>query len=179
MAILDYVILIALACGFIIGFCKGAVKQAFSLGGLILGIILGKFLYKPFAGFLQNAISMSDRTAQIVGFIVILIVVPILAGLLGKLLSKVIRAANLGFVDRILGGVLGFFIWLIVMGLTFQLLDMGGLTDAIADGSKESKLYMPVRKTTQACLSWTWKKVLETGEDLLPDFSDGSDDKMI
>jgi len=171
MAVLDIVILAALACGIIGGFVKGVIQQAFSLGGLILGLVFGMLLYKPLAGFLQNAINMSDKTAQIVGFIIILLLVPILLGLVGRILSKLVRAASLGFVDRLLGAAFGFFKWLIVIGLIFQLMDMGGLTDKVVNPKdrRESQLYQPVRGFTEFCLEWAWNKVLETGSDLVPE----------
>lgn len=185
MATLDIIILVALACGIIGGFVKGVIQQAFSLGGLILGLVLGMLLYKPLAGFLQNAINMSDKTAQIVGFILILLLVPIMLGLVGRLLSKLIHAASLGTVDRLLGAAFGLFKWLIVIGLIFQLLDMGGLTDKIVrpKDRRESQLYQPVRGFTEFCLDWAWNKVLETGSDLVPDLpqkaNGNSDEKII
>ncbi len=171
MATLDIIILVALACGIIGGFVKGVLQQAFSLGGLILGLVFGMLLYKPLAGFLQTAINMSDKTAQIVGFILILLLVPITFGLVGRLLSKLVRAASLGFVDRLLGAAFGFFKWLIVIGLIFQLMDMGGLTDKVVKPKerRESQLYQPVRGFTEFCLDWAWNKVLETGSDLAPE----------
>jgi membrane protein required for colicin V production len=188
MNTLDWVILAVLGVGFIAGFIKGVIKQAFSLGGLVLGIICGTLLYKPFAALLLKFLKMSDQTALIVAFVIILLVVPIVCGLLGKALSKVVHEANLGFLDRLLGGVFGLFKYLIVMGLVFQLMDITGLTEKVVDRGerKQSSLYAPVNNITRFCLQWTWNKVEGTASDLMPDFqfknqenSDKSDQKEV
>ena len=180
MNTLDWVILAVLGVGFVIGFIKGVIKQAFSLGGLVLGIICGTLLYKPFADLLLKFLKMSDKTALIVAFVIILLVVPIVCGLLGKALSKLVHEANLGFIDRLLGGVFGLFKFLLVLGLVFQLMDITGLTEKVVDRSerKQSKLYVPVNDFTDFCLQWTWSKVEGTADDLMPDFQLKKQDKQ-
>lgn len=171
MNTLDWVILIFLGVGFVIGFTKGVIRQIFSLGGLVLGIVLGTLLYKPFAGMLQHVFSISDRTAFIVAFITILIVVPIVCGLLGRAFSKVVHAANLGFIDRLLGAALGSFNVLLIMGLIIKLLTITGYSDKINGNEKaQSKLYETVCNVSGFCLQWTWNKVQDTVEDFIPDF---------
>ena len=174
MTVLDIIILVVLACGFITGFIKGVIQQAFSLGGLILGIVLGTLLYKPFAGLLLGFLNMSEKTAGIVAFIIILLIVPIVCGALGKLLSKVVHAACLGFVDRLLGAVFGLFKYMLVMGLVIMILDMTGISDKIInrEDKKQSRYYEPVRGFTGFCLQWTWNKVQENAEDLVPELPD-------
>ena len=110
--VLDWIIIIVMLVGLIEGIIKGVIQQVFSLGGLILGIILGTLLYEPFAGLLLSIFRMSDQTARIVAFVIILLLVPMVCGLFGKALSE----------------FSGF------------------------------------------CLQWTWNKVKENAEDLIPDY---------
>ena len=179
MALLDLIIVIILGVGLLIGFFKGVIQQVFSLGGLILGIILGTLLYEPFAGLLLNIFKMSDQTARIVAFVIILIVVPMVCGLLGKALSKLIHAANLGFIDRVLGGLFGLFKVVLIMGLVIMVLDMTGVSDKIVkkEEKKQSRLYLPVSQFSGFCLQWTWDKVKENAEDLIPDYKKDQNDK--
>ena len=174
MTVLDYVILVILVIGFIAGFIKGVIKQAFSLGGLILGIILGTLLYKPFAGLLLGFLNMSEKTAGIVAFVIILLVVPLIFGVLGKLLSKLVHAASLGFLDRLCGAVFGLFKYMLIMGLVIKILDMTGISDNIInkEEKKHSKYYEPVRDFTGFCLQWTWNKVQEKAPDIVPEIPD-------
>jgi membrane protein required for colicin V production len=177
MNTLDWIIVAIMAVGFVAGFIKGVIQQAFSLGGLVLGVICGTLLYKPFADLLQGFLKMNDKTACIVAFIVILLVVPIVFGLLGKLLSKLVHAASLGFVDRLLGSAFGLFKFLLIIGLFIKLLVITGLQDNLVDKAerKQSKLYVPVSNFTGFCLQWTWNKVQETAGDLIPEIPEFED----
>jgi len=181
MIALDIVILSILCVGFVIGFIKGIIKQAFSLGGLILGIVFGTLLYRPFAGLLMNIFRMSDHTARIVAFVIILLIVPIVCGVVGKILSKVVRAAHLGFIDRIAGALFGLLKYILVMGLVIMIFEMTGVSDRIMNGTerKQSKFYAPVRSISSFCLHWTWNKVLKNTEDLIPGSPDRNEPKTV
>lgn len=164
----DLIIIAVLVVGLTEGFVKGIVKQLFGIAGLFLGLIMGKLFCAPVAEFLQNCINMSDRTAVVVAFILILLVVPLACTIVGHLLSGLVKAVQLGFIDRVLGGVLGFLKYLIILGLVFQLFELTGLDAKINDvpeGKNSSRFYEPVRKATDTCLRWTWKKIQE-GMDL-------------
>lgn len=160
---LDLIIIAIVATGFTIGFVKGAIKQVFSLGGLILGLILGSICAGPVADFLQGKVSMTDRTAQITAFVLILIIVPFICGLLGHVLSSLVNIAQLGLVNRFLGAVLGGLKYLLALGLIIHLLEYTGLADSIKEvpeGKNSSRFYEPVRKVTDTCLRWSWEKMM-------------------
>lgn len=158
----------------VIGFIKGLTKQAFTVLGLILGIVLGTLFYKPFADFLRETMNMPDRPASIMAFFIILLVVPLICGVLGNLLSKLIHVASLGFLDRILGAAFGVLKYLIVMGLLIMLMDMTGFSDKFINRSerKQSKMYGYVRDVTGFCFRWTWDKVQDSAEELVPELKD-------
>ncbi len=160
---IDLIIAIVLAAGLLTGFMKGVIKQAFSLGGLVAGLLLGSVLSKPVAGLLLQSFRMSEKTAVIVAFVLILMIIPLAFTLLGGLLSKVMKAAKLGFADRLLGGLFGMLKFAIFIGLCIQLLEYTGFSDKFInqDEERQSKFYEPVRNVTDKCLHWAWDKVLE------------------
>lgn len=180
MAAVDYIIIITLVIGVISGVSRGFLRQVFSLGGLVIGIILGSFLFRPFADFLTGKVSMDNKVAQIVAFALILIVVPIVCGLLGRMLSKVVRFAGLGLVDRLMGAVSGALIWLLLAGVIVHLMELTGLSDGIAERKSKndprtgSLFYGPVRDVSAQCLQWTWSKVQSID---LPDFAGDSSEE--
>jgi membrane protein required for colicin V production len=155
----------------VMGFIKGFTKQAFAVVGLILGIILGTLFYKPFADFLRETMNMPDRPASIMAFFIILLVVPLICGVLGNLLSKLIHIASLGFIDRLLGAAFGLLKYLLIMGLIIMLLDMTGYSDKIINRTerRQSKMYVYVRNVTSFCLQWTWDKIQDSAEELVPE----------
>ena len=174
MNYLDWIILAVLSAGFVVGFIKGIIKQAFSLGGLVLGIVFGTLLYRPFAGLLHNLLNISDKPARITAFIIILLVIPMVCGIVGKILSKMVHAANLGFIDRITGALFGLFKSLLMMGLVILLMDMIGVSDRIIrkEEKKQSHLYVPVRNISSFCLRWTWNKVQSVAWDMVPEYKE-------
>lgn len=161
------------------GFIKGLTKQAFAVLGLILGIILGTMFYKPFADFLRNVMNMPDRPASIVAFFIILLVVPLLCGVLGNLLSRLLHVANFGFLDRLLGAAFGLLKYLIIMGLIFKLVDITGFSEKFIHNTerKHSKMYVYVNDFTNSCLHWTWDKIEESAEELVPELKDKKENK--
>ena len=168
---MDCIILCLLITGMVMGFIKGFTKQAFAVVGLILGIILGTLFYKPFADFLRETMNMPDRPASIMAFFIILLVVPLICGVLGNLLSKLIHIASLGFIDRLLGAAFGLLKYLLIMGLIIMLLDMTGYSDKIINRTerRQSKMYVYVRNVTSFCLQWTWDKIQDSAEELVPE----------
>lgn len=163
MAIVDIIILVTMLFSVVAGLVRGFIRQAFSLGGLIVGVVLGSMLYQPFAQFLHDKVVMKPDVAQIVAFVIILIVVPILCGILGRLLSKVVHDAGLGIVNRLFGALSGLLIWLLVAGMIIRFMEMTGISSNIrteqTQGRKASVLYAPVRDVSAQCLQWTWKEV--------------------
>ena len=167
MSITDWIIIGTMVIGLISGLVRGFLRQLFSLGGLLLGVVLGSMLFKPFAEFLSGVVTMQPHVAQVVAFAIILIIVPIVCGILGRLLSKVVKDSGLGILNRLLGAVSGLLIWLLLAGMTIKFLDMTGISAAIpikeeSDKDKQgSVLYAPLRDVSATCLQWTWKKVLD------------------
>ena len=170
METIDWIIVVVLALGFIAGIVRGLIRQAFSLGGIIAGVICGAFLYKPFSGFLLNGLNMTEKVAQVLSFIVILLLVPILFGLIGRIFSRLVHVADLGFIDRLLGGLFGTLKWFIMLGLLFHLMDMSGLTEKVMKNreDQEKGLYPVVRDGSDFCMQWVWNKVRDDVP--MPDF---------
>lgn len=103
---LDIVIAILLLASLIVGFIQGFLKTLFTLVGLIVGIVLASNFYQEIGGLLKF---ISDqRIANILAFIIILLVVSIAAALIAMVLKTVLKAVNLGCIDRFAGAVLGF-----------------------------------------------------------------------
>ncbi|HEX74671.1 MAG TPA: CvpA family protein [Dehalococcoidia bacterium] len=103
---LDIVIIVAIAIPTIIGLRIGIIKAAFSLAGLIAGIILAGYYYIP----LSERLSFISPTsvAEIVAFAIILIVVVIITAFLALLLRRVASIMMLSWVNHLGGAIFGF-----------------------------------------------------------------------
>lgn len=165
---IDFVILLVLAVGLFTGFYKGVTRQAFALGGLIAGLVLGTLFCKPVSVFILDSFRMSERAASVIAFVAILLIVPVACMLVGELLSKLVKVVRLGFFDRLAGGMFGLLKYFIFMGLFIQLMEYTGLSEKCItkDGEHKSVLYEPVRKTSDVCLRWTWEKVMSCSDNV-------------
>jgi membrane protein required for colicin V production len=107
MSLFDCFLIAILAYSTILAFVRGIIRELFSLGGLIAGILLAAWNYQHVALLLGRLIS-TPATAQIVAFLLIALGVMVLSTLLGGALNRTAHAIGLGFFDRLLGAVFGF-----------------------------------------------------------------------
>ena len=136
---LDILILISLVASAIGGLAMGIVRSVTNLAGLLLGIVLAGRFYETVGGrfgFIHNT-----DIANIVAFAVIVAVTMILAGLVGRLLHKLISGIMLGWLDRLVGGVLGLLIGAVVWGALLALWGKFFSADAVS-GSKLAKILL-------------------------------------
>ena len=111
---LDIVTLVAIAIPTIIGLRVGIIKAAFSLAGLIAGIILAGWYYIPLSEKLSFISPLS--LAKIAAFAIILIGVIVVAAMLAWLLRRVTSIMMLGGVDKVGGAILGFMLGALLCG---------------------------------------------------------------
>lgn len=108
MTLTDWTIVAVLALTVFGGLARGFFRSACSLGGLVLGVALGAWNYPLVAQPLKPLLPGEDA-ADIAAFLVIAVVVMIVASILGSLLAKAMEKVGLGCLDRLAGGVFGFF----------------------------------------------------------------------
>ncbi len=108
MTWVDWAIVFVLAVSVIGGLTQGLLRSVCSLGGLILGLVLADWNYERAADMLRPLIK-EDAIANAIGFLLIALLVMGIAHLVGVVISKTIRHMGLGCLDRLAGGVFGFF----------------------------------------------------------------------
>jgi membrane protein required for colicin V production len=106
LTVFDWLLIALLIYSTVRAFLRGILLEAFSIVGLIAGILLASWNYDALAGQLVRWIT-PRTTSQIVAFLLIAIGVMILCGLVGKLLRTGADAIGLGFIDRLLGAAFG------------------------------------------------------------------------
>ncbi len=108
MTWIDWMIVAVLAMTVVGGLAQGFFRSFCSLGGLVLGLALAAWNYPLLARPLR-AMLKSEDAANIVAFLVIAVAVMGLASALGTVMAKAIQKVGLGCLDRLAGGVFGFF----------------------------------------------------------------------
>ena len=101
---LDIVIIVVAVLLGLAGLRQGIIRTVFGIAGLIGGIILAGRYYSRLAAVL----SLSDATwANIAAYAIILIATLIVAGVVGWLVAKLVHFAALGWLDRLVGFIIG------------------------------------------------------------------------
>jgi len=101
---LDIVIIVVAVLLGIVGLRQGIIRTVFGIAGLIGGIVLAGRYY----GGLAAVLSPSGATwANIAAYAIILIATLIVAGVVGWLVAKLVHIVMLGWLDRLVGCVLG------------------------------------------------------------------------
>jgi membrane protein required for colicin V production len=142
---LDLVIIAVIVISAFLGVKFGLVKMAFSLAGLIVGVILAGRFYVPFAE--QLTFISQDSLARITAFALILIGVMIAAFIISTVLSWLTSKLLLGWIDRLGGAVLGLLVGAIFCGALLVLAaKFANLGATIADSTIARILvdYFPV-----------------------------------
>jgi membrane protein required for colicin V production len=107
----DISLLSSMAAGTLTGLYWGLIRQVASLAGLVGGIFFAGRLYQPVAEFLHGpngtGLVADPNWARIIAFGGVVIGVSLLVGLLGSVLRFVANLIFLGWLDHVLGGVLG------------------------------------------------------------------------
>ena len=146
----DIIISVLLIVGFIGGLRDGLVKQVAGLTGLICGLFIGREFYVSVGEWMTSAFGLSVRTAHITAFVLILVLVPLLFNLLGWFVSKMLSAIKLGWINRLLGGVVGVLKFAIFVGVAIVGIEFFDQSNTVV--SKEQReasvLYNPIHKAT-------------------------------
>jgi membrane protein required for colicin V production len=107
MSVVDWIIVAILAGSVIAGIAQGFLRSVFSLGGLILGLVVAAWNYDRIARFVQPIVR-NEHVANAVGFILIALLVAAVAALVGAFLSKAFQKLGLGCLDSLAGAIFGF-----------------------------------------------------------------------
>lgn len=102
----DWIIVVVLAAAVIGGIARGFFRSAFSMGGLLLGLVLAAWNYWRFAGVLKPLVH-SIEVANAIAFMVIALLIMVVAALIGSLLAGILHKVGLGCLDRLAGGAFG------------------------------------------------------------------------
>lgn len=115
----DIIVIAAIGILTIIGLWKGMVKQLFGLAGLIAGYMLAMRFYQPCSKYLT---SFHPGTAKAISFIAILLACILVAHIIGWVVGRFFAISGLGFLNRIVGGFLGFLKGCIIVAVIVMVL---------------------------------------------------------
>jgi membrane protein required for colicin V production len=150
MNVADVVIAIILVIGVASGLSRGFIRGLFGLAALVLGVRIAAGSYDRVADSVLFFVP-GDFGPEIVSFVLIFLLVLIAIGWLGRVIAKALKLAALGWLDRLAGGVLGFIMASVVIGIALLVAIMAGLerTSVLV----ESRLAPRMLRVTDAIVS--------------------------
>ncbi|MBN1862482.1 MAG: CvpA family protein [Dehalococcoidales bacterium] len=131
---LDIVLVVAIGLTTFIGLRKGIIKMALTLGGLVLGIFLAGRYYASFSEHLT--LISSPTWAKVAAFAIIFIGIMAAAAIVAHFLEKAASAIMLGWVNRLVGAILGFLVGAMFCGAVLAIwVKYLGVSGAISDSN--------------------------------------------
>ena len=108
MTTVDWIIVMILVGSVIAGIVQGFLRSVFSLGGLILGLVIAAWNYDRIAHVVKPILH-NEQVSNAIGFILVAFVVAAISTTIGVLLSKMFKKLGLGCLDSLAGALFGFF----------------------------------------------------------------------
>jgi membrane protein required for colicin V production len=116
---IDAAIVVILILAMVMGFINGLVKEIASLAALIFGI-WGAIKFSSFtAGKLYDYFDLSGQYVGIVAFIITFAIIVVIIHFIGIVADKIVNAASLGLINRLLGIVFGLLKSVLIMSVFF------------------------------------------------------------
>ena len=149
---LDAIIVVVLILSLVSGFINGLVKEVASLGALIIGI-WGAIKFSSFtAAKLYDYFDMTGHWVGVVAFLVTFGLIVVIIHFIGIMADKLVSAASLGFINRILGIVFGLIKAVLIMSVFFVVLNAIDVRRPFLPKKtiEESRFYNPISDVAPA-----------------------------
>ncbi len=127
------------------GLVRGIIKEVFGLLALIGGVLVSDIVGKKFGAIICHYLTMTPALAYAIAFFIIFLVVYLALLIIGYILASIVKAIQLGWLDRILGFAFGASKALMLIAvLAFVLKNFPALNYLNKDLKKSSLIYSQV-----------------------------------
>ncbi len=129
ITVIDIIIIALLLVGAILGTVKGFAREASTRFGFLVAIFIAMLFTNIGANLLDNTFSLSPILSAFIAFIIIFIIAYTIMLLVGSLLEKTLETIKLGWLDSLLGFLLGLIEMFIAITFIIYILQMQQLFD--------------------------------------------------
>lgn len=145
MNLLDFLLLIPVVWLCIRGFGKGLILELATLAGLALGILAAYFFADDLEGMIKEYFSFGNTATRVVAYIIIFLLVMLVVYLIGKVVEKSADLVALGWLNKILGAIVGIAKGIILVCIVLFLIEKFDPSQKVIkpDVKQKSMFYQP------------------------------------
>jgi len=144
MGVIDIIIVCCFLPVLYFGIKNGLVKQLVAVAVVYLGITLSLKFATPVSEWLSARINLSEFWAKAISFVLIFFAVALVLSLIGKILEKIIKISLLGWLNKLLGIVLTFCLFTLLISVLVYFVDSANnLLDFIPKEKLEESRFYP------------------------------------
>lgn len=131
---LDIGILLIAALFFIRGIFRGFVFELVTVVGLILGYIISITYLSLLSGYILSSFPSAPRSiVNLISFFILFVGTNLLLRMVANIITKTLKIAMLGWLNRLLGGLLGMLKSIIIMSIIVFIIDLIPFSSTLMD----------------------------------------------
>ena len=153
---LDIFFAIPLIWGIVRGLMSGFVRSLSVFIGLILGVYLAHIYAPDLSPTISEWFTLSARQCLSFAYVLIFIAVMLLVAIVARILDKFLHLILLGWLNKLLGALFGFFKWAIILSLFIMLIEYANSKFEFLTPEKksESLLYEPIKSVVPTIMPY-------------------------
>lgn len=145
---IDLFLIVLLLWSLFSGWRNGFIKEVVSTVGFLVGLFVAATCYTTLGEYLSVDGSEANQVTSIIAFFILWIIVPIALGFAANLLTRAIKGMQLGIPNSMLGAIVSFIKFLILISCILNV--MGALNILDESKRKDSALFEPVCNVVRA-----------------------------
>lgn len=153
---LDIFFAIPLIWGIVRGLMSGFIRSLSVFVGLILGITLAQTYAADLSPTIQEWFTLSARQCLSIAYVTIFVAVMIVVAIIARILDKFLHLILLGWLNKLLGALFGFFKWAIILSFFIMVIEYANSKFEFLSPEKksESLLYEPIKKVVPTIMPY-------------------------
>ena len=153
---LDIFFAIPLIWGIVRGLMSGFLRSLSVFVGLILGITLAQTYAADLSPTIQEWFTLSARQCLSIAYVTIFVAVMIVVAIIARILDKFLHLILLGWLNKLLGAIFGFFKWAIILSFFIMVIEYANSKFEFLSPEKksESLLYEPIKKVVPTIMPY-------------------------
>ena len=151
MTAFDYTVIAIIALSVLLGWWRGLVYEVLSLLGWVAAWLVARWLAPSLAAHLPSSFG-TEAVRIVAAFVLLFVATLIVSAIVAWLLSKLIKLANLGWLDGFSGALFGVVRGLLLVLIGVLLADMTGMTKQ--SFWREARLSKPLENMALTGRTW-------------------------